>query len=536
MSYAIETMQKHYFQIWIGTWPSAIDWTAAVMGTHVNAIMHSLSRALGYELVPHIHQQVAVTNDARRIENDINKYFSQAVTYFFGENALAVRNQAFDDMLWIVLGWLENLRFMQLHTEAHRLMGGDYTWYGNQFADGFAHRARVFYSLALKGWDSKECGGGMTWNPRLETYKNAITNQLFITASASMFLHFPGDDNDSPYWRDKDQDVSSNTVPAHAEYFLKNAVAAYDWLKSSGMKNEQGLYIDGFHVSNGKCVVRNEMVYTYNQGVILSGMRSLWEATGDESYLQDGHRLIRNTILATGYSLENEPGHPPLQDDFSWRGLGRNGILEDNCDSNGSCNQDGQTFKGIYFHHLTQFCESLPVKELIPGVTHTASPELLLKHSRSCKSYSAWIVRNAVAAMRTRNSEGKFGMWWGSHVERVNKRIPILAPLPDGAEDYRNFGIGNATLWGKGWSPGQKDHSHSPDGVLAELDSALKGIGTKKERARLAPNDENDRGRGRTLESQSGGVAVVRAMWEFIYQHSFADDGLVKGGAGSLIW
>ena len=30
-----------------------------------------------------------------------------------------------------------------------------------------------------------------------------------------------------------------------------------------------------------------------------------------------------------------------------------------------------------------------------------------------------------------------------------------------------------------------------------------------------SPCDLNDRGRGRTVETQSGGLAVLRAMWEF---------------------
>ena len=41
----------------------------------------------------------------------------------------------------------------------------------------------------------------MSWNPYLEPYKNAITNELFISASIGMYLYFPGDDNDSPFSR-----------------------------------------------------------------------------------------------------------------------------------------------------------------------------------------------------------------------------------------------------------------------------------------------------------------------------------------------
>jgi len=112
-------------------------------------------------------------------------------------------------------------------------------------------------------------------------------------------------------------------------------------------------------------------------------------------------------------------------------------------------------------------------------------------------------------------------MWWGFDKENIVKRIPMVAHLPDRAEDYRNFGLGNATLWGTGWSPEQKVRSASVDDILAELESTLGDLDPATRGSRLGPNDENDRGRGRTLESQSGGVAVVRAMWEFIYQHNY---------------
>src|SRR5947208_3880087 len=29
LHYALETMQTNYFEIWLGTWPNSIDWTAA---------------------------------------------------------------------------------------------------------------------------------------------------------------------------------------------------------------------------------------------------------------------------------------------------------------------------------------------------------------------------------------------------------------------------------------------------------------------------------------------------------------------------
>ncbi len=43
---ALRVMQDSYFEPWLGTWPTAIDWTAAVMGTYVSGALRSLSRGL----------------------------------------------------------------------------------------------------------------------------------------------------------------------------------------------------------------------------------------------------------------------------------------------------------------------------------------------------------------------------------------------------------------------------------------------------------------------------------------------------------
>ena len=151
---------------------------------------------------------------------------------------------------------------------------------------------------------------------------------------------------------------------------------ASDWLVLSNMTSQQGLFVDSCHFSgfgrNGsivteKCDERNEMVYSSNQGVVLSSRRGLWESTGRTKYLEDSHALIRSVIAATGW--RDSDTH-----DASWSGLGRNGIIEDFCDARGNCSKDVQPFKGIYFHDLTQFCKPLPREPCVEGKTHGATP------------------------------------------------------------------------------------------------------------------------------------------------------------------
>jgi len=534
---ALDVMQTRWFELWVGAWPTAIDWTGAVVNAVVVASLESFSELLFHP--PHRH--VEEDYDHWGIKNEFNLYFAQSAAYYFGENAFAIRNQAYDDMLWVVLGWLDAVKFVNSHSRRHNHhhhhnVSSALPWFGTQYTHAFAHRARIFYDLARRGWDETLCGGGMTWNPSLEPYKNAITNQLYITASVGMYLYFPGDCNSSPFsFSTEARTLGLQPAVPHEPQFRQAAVDAYEWLKHSNMTNDQGLYVDGFHVrgwgrngsvGTGKCDERNEMVYTYNQGVILSGLRGLWESTGDRTYLVDAHRLIRNTLRATGWNLDTAK---PLS--VVWAGLGRDGILEDFCDHTGACNQDGQMFKGIYFHHLAFFCQPLPLEALVPGLTAVADKETALLHRQSCRRYAPWVARNAQAAMATRDDRGRFGGWWGVREER-EERIR----LPNGAIDYRNdhhHHSSSETERGR-WrlphvllpSSGRNGReNHLPDFgnggfqdalTSAPEEDALLSSSSPKSVVSKNAEDPNDRGRGRTLETHAAGVAVVRAFWEFL--------------------
>jgi hypothetical protein len=529
-------MQDHYFSVWLGKYTTAIDWTAAVMSTYVSATLSSLSHSLSYTMPGTFDKSRKLDVEAQMVENEINKYFAQTTAYYFGEDHFAIRMQAFDDMLWVVLGWLEASNFIESHSLGHYTPGNvGKKWHANQFVPAFAHRARVFYELAEKGWDWRLCGGGMTWNPRLLPYKNAITNQLFISASVGMYLHFPGDENCSPFLSQQDvlesqqnrlyDDCDEGHRGRYDPVYLANAMNAYEWLKNIGMTNDQGLYVDGFHIggyrtnhSKTTCNERNEMVYTYNQGVLLSGLRGLWEASGRTSYLEDGHELIRNVVRATGWKTSQQhrsegPGDEREALPTDWAGLGSGGVLTEFCDPSGRCSQDGQTFKGIFFHHLTSFCEPLPSRPVRPGKTHAAAHETAMLHANSCREYTAWVVHNAQAALRTRDKEGRFGSWWGAPAVS-SPSIPFYSRkltshphpfLPKNATDYRNV---------YAWLLNEGEYL---DGDLEEpskwyvFDDNVENEATKRSRS-----DLNDRGRGRTIETQGSGLAVVRAMWEFL--------------------
>ncbi|KAK5631647.1 hypothetical protein RRF57_007361 [Xylaria bambusicola] len=555
---ALNVTQSEFFAPWLGTWPDAIDWTAAVIGTHVSGATRSISQDPIF-FISNDHDTI----NWRWTSNLVDKYFTQLVGYYFGQDAFAIRNEAYDDMLWVVLGWLETIKLVNTYDELYFTPVGanlseaapgaadeafdeiiNQPYHGTTWLPAFSHRARIFWDLASRGWDTKLCNGGMIWNPRLLPYKNAITNELFIAASISMYFHFPGDDNESPFsdrpdnFNPTDPDSDRSSGPRDARY-LKAAVEGYRWLRNSNMTNEQGLFVDGFHISgyldennnNTRCDARDEMVFTYNQGVILTGQRGLWDATGAPSFLKDGHRLIQNVIKATGYDLKSDS---PIEDLSElkasvlprWHGLGRLGIMEEYCDASATCSQDGQTFKGIFFHHLTAFCAPLetPPADLKLLVHDRAFTQISRSHAEACKSYSGWLRHNVLAALETRDASGRFGQWWtagllagawtGAWPTRADDKIP---DDPD-ATDYRNYGVPDNAAWRSSVSmlaPAQTPRKYGsredqiPLGRAAEQEQTPPGTVKRGHNAK----DPNNRGRARTVETQSGGLGLLRAYW-----------------------
>lgn len=148
-------------------------------------------------------------------------------------------------------------------------------------------------------WDG-HCGGGLWWN-HARTYKNAITNELLIYASALLYQ------------------------ATHKQGYLDQARKTLDWFNASGMINADHLVNDGL---DARCANNGETAYTYNQGVILGALAELYEATGTAAYLDQAAQLA---LASTRYSTT--PGH----------------VLHEPGDT---LSQDGQSFKGIYIRHL----------------------------------------------------------------------------------------------------------------------------------------------------------------------------------------
>ncbi len=93
---ALEVMQSEF---WAGSnWPLGIDWTEAVFNTNECAALNSITR--------YAEPNTSVT---------VNKYYSQLLNFFDGENVAAVMNEKYDDMQWVVLEWLEAIKFLSVY-------------------------------------------------------------------------------------------------------------------------------------------------------------------------------------------------------------------------------------------------------------------------------------------------------------------------------------------------------------------------------------------------------------------------------------
>ena len=193
-------------------------------------------------------------------------------------------NMFFDDNGWWGLAWVA----------AYDLTG----------ERAYLDAARTIFARNLAGWDAV-CGGGLWWNTK-RTYKNAITNELFITLAAQLHQRVPGD-----------------------REYLSWALRGWEWLTGRALIGPGGLVNDGL---TADCANNGGTAWTYNQGVILGGLAALYEITGDRNYLRHGEFIA----------------------DAALSGLtGAGGILTEPCELTADgCNGDGTQFKGIFVRYL----------------------------------------------------------------------------------------------------------------------------------------------------------------------------------------
>ncbi|KAJ7725838.1 glycoside hydrolase family 76 protein [Mycena maculata] len=272
-----ETLQAHYFDTANGMYTGGSLWTDA----NTLEDLHNLMLATGTD------QFSAVAAES---------YIGKSAQNDAASNWNSIINGANDDALWIVLALWKI---------------ADYNIARGLSATAYQNSALTIYNIIVGQWDDT-CGGGVWWNTA-HTYKNAITNELFLLVSATGAINYPTEAN-----------------------FLANAQMASTWLLNSGMRNAQGLWNDGL---TDTCTNNGQTTWTYNQGVIASGLSALYAVTGDTTLLTQAEITLDATI-----SLLTE-------DD----------ILKESCDDAAAggtvCDADQQIFKGLWTKHLQYYLD-----------------------------------------------------------------------------------------------------------------------------------------------------------------------------------
>ncbi|MFB9464285.1 glycoside hydrolase family 76 protein [Streptomyces cinereospinus] len=200
-------------------------------------------------------------------------------------------NEYLDDTGWWGLAWVK----------AYDLTG-DTRYLGTARADA-AHMADYW---------TDQCGGGVQWKTD-DSYKNAVTNELYLQLNAALHNRIEGD-----------------------TFYLQEAQKEWEWFQNSGMINSADMINDGL---GDNCANNGRPTYTYNQGIILGGLAELHRATGDDSLL--------DTARALAAASTTSPG------------IHTNGILHEPGGDGTPCDSDGGSFKGAYVRGLGDLNQSL---------------------------------------------------------------------------------------------------------------------------------------------------------------------------------
>lgn len=193
----------------------------------------------------------------------------------------------------------------------------DMLWLGNASVRAFIatddpaykETAEFLWNDVLASY-SDVFGGGITWKKDTPMQKNAVSNGPAVVLAMRLY------------------ELDGNTE------YLDRAKSLYEWQKNTLVDPVTGLVWDNISEENGVVTTNKDWVFTYNMGTWIGAGIRLYNATGEQVYLDDALKSARS--LMTSPKLTTE------------------GLLRDEGQG------DGGLFKGIlvrYFTELIQLSE-----------------------------------------------------------------------------------------------------------------------------------------------------------------------------------
>lgn len=278
----IDGMQKMYDYgkgTWQGGSPPPSTWNDANALTALCDYMKEDTFAAGQYSSVLDNTFLKVQQDNLKDNNTAQSQLKQHPTPALPEGFI---NEFYDDIGWWALGWIR----------AYEVTN----------KDQFLKAAEQIFERMASAWEDSKCNGGVWWTTE-KSYKNAITNELFLSLAAQL----------------------ANTIPDKKDYYVKWAKRELDWFKGTGMINGDNIVNDGLDMNT--CKNNKQTVWTYNQGVILGGLVALDKANPNKEYIDLA------TKIADAAIKKMAPGN----------------ILKEECEPN--CG-GGSTFKGVFIRNL----------------------------------------------------------------------------------------------------------------------------------------------------------------------------------------
>jgi len=195
----------------------------------------------------------------------------------------------------------------------------------------YLEKAEYLTEYVLDGWDctrdaNGEEIGGIPWGPGYVT-KHSCSNGPMV--SPLVWLH--------KLYKDKSDEVTYRYIDAtdketrktiqvkKSDYYLDFAKKIYDWQKKYLLRSD-GVYDDmmgGCSSESPQTETVNGSVYrkgttcrdrvgpaiTYNSGTMLSGAADLYQATGNNIYLEDAQKLSDASFIYFAKPENTEPGY-----------------------------------------------------------------------------------------------------------------------------------------------------------------------------------------------------------------------------------